>query len=167
MRPLPTAPGSRPLRGSWGFLETTIARYGEMRVRLVILPPDTTDLERRLWVLMRLWPFVGLIVGVAAGLLLSDILGTAATVVLAAVVWLAPAIALWVGMGPFLGRIREEWVTCAIGCEDSDLRRRELNRVARALSYAEESWRAGRRSRGDFEATWAGAWDRFAPRVTS
>lgn len=158
---------TRPARGDWGFLETSIARYGETRVRLLLLPPDTTDQQRRMWRLMRAWPLIGLVIGGAATLATADVVGPAAAFVLGVVVWLGPALSLWIALSGFVSRIHERWITCALGCEDSDAERAELERMARALAAAEGDWRHETASRGTFDETWARAYAALAPRVAA
>lgn len=143
-------------RGTWGKLEFEVARYGETRSILRILPPDITQEERRRLRMLRAWPPFGFVVALAAAVIAAGLIGIEGAIVLAALVWLGPLVACWVAAQPLIVRIREQWATSTA---TTDAASRELEAIGRRLAAAEESWRAGRITEADFQREWRAAYD--------
>ncbi len=144
----PTVTVASP-RGAWGLYERSVGRYGLISERLRVLPPDTTDHERRVWSALRIWPVVGFLIAIAVALMTDPLLGSFAALLAAAVLWLGPLLWLWKTARPFVGRIHEAWAGRSIvGIEDVD--RTRLRRVAAELAVAESWFHAGRLDEGQF-----------------
>jgi hypothetical protein len=146
-------------RGTWGKLEFEVARYGETRTILRILPPDITAEERGQSRMLRVWPPLGFAVAVVAALIGAGPLGWGGAIILAALLWLAPLVACWVAAQPLIVRIHEQWATSTAA---TDAASRELEAIGRRLADAEEFWRAGRITEAEFQREWRAAYDAIA-----
>ncbi len=152
--------GARP----WGSSEAIVSRYGVRRYRLVIYPPVTSPVDRRLARLWRGWPISGAVLMLVVVMLLGDVAASPDTV-------LVTAVAAYVGIGALLvlragpARVRVRSMSIVLMPGSADLHEQhkytEWQTLVRMLSRADRMVTTGAISSVEHEATWWEAYDRL------
>lgn len=151
-------------RHRWGDLSVWRSRSGWTTCELVVVPPGATRSTRIRLRLLRLWPPVGLLLGVWAVAAAGRAVPMAAAILAGVGVYALGAAGLAALAGPGRHGVRT-LRTCSAddGTSGADLARLLLMQVVAAqLVAAERGLRAGRLDEVGFEAEWGSAWRRLA-----
>lgn len=151
-------------RHRWGDLSVWRSRSGWTTCELVVVPPGATRSMRIRLRLMRLWPPVGLLLGVWTVAAAGRTLPIAAAILAGVGVYVLGAAAFAALAGPGRHGVRTLRICSADeGTSGDDLARLLLMQVVAAqLVAAERGLRAGRLDEVGFEAAWGSAWRRLA-----
>jgi hypothetical protein len=150
--------GVRP----WGSFDVKISRYGVRRYRLIVYPPGSTIVDRRLARLYRGWPLGGAMLGFFTILLLVDAVSSADGVLaVAAATYLGVWALLFVLAGPARVPVKSMSVLLMPGTTDVTERRRYTNwkTLAQDLTRADHLLTTGAISPVEHEAVWWHAYD--------
>jgi hypothetical protein len=150
-------------RHEWGAIDTSPTRHGVTRYRLVVFPPGTDAVERRLLRAWRAWPTWGLMVWVVAQFLVGTILTPGTAFVASTIAYLAVGAVLFARVAELRTRVRTLSVVQMAGYPDphSAAVFKELKSLAAALCHADYLRDSGQSSPADHEAAWWRVYDRL------
>lgn len=140
----------------WGSLAGGPVRVGGRQYHLVVFPPGTDDRDRRLLRLWRAWPVGGVLLALAALVVLRGPVGLPAALVVAPVVFLGPL--LW--LRHTLRRQRRDLVVVhadylyGTGTPEDLVRCKRLVALGTRLIDAERAFDNGELSPVDFQRIW-------------
>jgi hypothetical protein len=141
-----------------------VSRYGVRRSRLIIYPPRTSTVDRRLARLWRGWPLGGALLGLLALMMLGNAVASPLTVLAVAVATYASIGALLVLLaGPARVQVRSMSVILMPGTADSQQQRRyaEWQTLVDMLIHADRMLATGAISAAEHQDTWWEAYDRL------
>lgn len=144
----------------WGELEVWTSRYGYTSHCLVVWPPGATRGERIRFRAIRVWPPLGLLVGLLVFVVAGQTLPLVGAAVLGGLACATGAGALALLAGPARRQVRI-LQTCRGDEGTSALDRgphRALEELSDRMLTAEHDWRAGRIDAVHFEAVWHEVW---------
>ena len=146
----------------WGELDVWSSRYGYTGYCLAVFPPGSTTGERIRFRLLRSWPPIGLLLGLAVLIVAAQHLPFELALLPAAATYLAG----WAALAVIAGARRRQIRTLRAGRDEygampDEGAHEELEACADALREAERLRRAGALDAVGFEAAWGDVWDRL------
>ncbi|MGO9510512.1 MAG: DUF6611 family protein [Mycobacterium sp.] len=148
----------------WGSFDAVVSRYGVRRSKLIIYPPRTNTVDRRLARLWRGWPLGGALLGLLALMMLGNAVAPPLTVLTAAVtIYASIGALLFLLAGPARVQVRSMSVVLMPGTTDAHQQRRyaEWQTLVEMLVRADRTLMTGAISAAEHEATWWEAYDRL------
>jgi hypothetical protein len=149
----------------WGELDVWSSRYGYTGYCLAVFPPGSTTSERIRFRLLRSWPPIGVLVGLAVLIVAAQRLPFELALLPAAATYLAG----WAALAVLAGARRTQIRTLRAGRDqygtipDDGGAHEELEACADVLQEAERLHREGAVDAVGFEVAWGAVWDRLAP----
>lgn len=144
----------------WGEFEVWTSRYGYTSHCLVVYPPGSSRSDRVRFRALRVWPPIGMLLGVLAVIVAGQTLPLAGALLVGALVYATGAFCLALLAGPRRRRIRT-LQTCR-GDEGTGAFDRgpehALDEFSGRLLEAEKSRRDGLIDAVGFEAVWGAVW---------
>jgi hypothetical protein len=131
---------------------------------LIIYPPRTSTVDRRLARLWRGWPLGGAVLGLLAFIMLGNAVAAPPTVLAAAVtIYASIGALLFLLAGPARVQVRSMSVVLMPGTTDAHQQRRyaEFQTLVDTLIRADRTLTTGAISAVKYEATWWDAYDRL------
>jgi hypothetical protein len=146
----------------WGELDVWSSRYGYTGYCLAVFPPGSTASERIRFRLLRSWPPVGLLLGLAVLITAAQHLPFELALLPAAAAYAAG----WAALALIAGARRTQIRTLRTGRDEygtvpDDGAHDELEACADTLREAERLRRAGALDAVGFEAAWGAVWNRL------
>lgn len=149
---------SRLLDGDrrWGFVEVRPDRFGVTRYRLVVYPPGISEPERRRVRLARGWPLWGVVLWIGSQILLSQLLGPRAALVISSALFLGSGAVVWALAGTARTQVRTVVAMTMAGFHDpiSDALHNKLEQLAVTLLEADDNLQRGLISPAEHEMIW-------------
>jgi hypothetical protein len=147
----------------WGSIDVSPSRYGVTRYRLVVFPPGTDTVERRLLRVWRAWPTWGALLWLTTQIVLDAILGAGAALAVSTIAYLGSGAILFGRVNVLRTRVRTLSVVRIAGYTDSHAAAMfaELKRLVAALRHADEQRDRGQLSPAAHEAVVWRVYDRM------
>jgi hypothetical protein len=151
--------GDRP----WGSYDVKISQYGVRHYRLIIYPPGTTTVDRRLARLRRGWPLGGAVL-ILFAIMIGDAVSSPYTVPAVAITtYLSIRVLLSLLAGPERVHVKSMSLVLMPVITDENERRRhtEWKALTHMLTRADDMLSTGAISPVEHEAIWWQAYDRL------
>jgi len=152
-------------RHEWGSLDTSPARHGVTRYRLVLFPPGIDTVERRLLRAWRAWPAWGAVLWAVSQFIASALLTAGTALVVSTFAYLSSGAILFACTAELRSRVRTLTVVRIAGFTDQRTAASfaELKSLAATLCRADAERAKGDSSPADHEAVWWQVYDRLDP----
>lgn len=150
-------------RHDWGSVDASPTRHGVTHYRLVVFPPGTDTVERRLLRAWRAWPMWGAVLLVVSQIVLGAFFAPGAALAVSASAYVAGSVFLFARVSELRSGVRTLSVVRIAGYTDqrSAAMFTELKSLLAVLCHADAQRDRGESSPTDHEAAWWRVYDRL------